>query len=166
MLEKFFPKIYVPSVYKIPWDELVSKNIKGLIFDIDNTLAPYDVEKGDNMLIELFQKLKQMGFGICLVSNNSEQRVIKFNENLKVHGIHRAQKPFTRNLFKAMKMMGTTPETTAIIGDQVFTDVFGGNRAKLLTILVVPISEKDEWITKIKRGLERKVLEIYHKRKL
>lgn len=164
MLEAFFPKIYVKSVYHIDFVKLQRKKIKGLLFDIDNTLAPFDVELGDAQVVAFFEKLKKMGFKICLVSNNKEERVVKFNQNLQVEAIHRAQKPMGKNLRKAMEIMGTTGKTTAMIGDQIFTDVWGGNRQGMTTILVVPISERDEWITKIKRGIERKVLEIYLKR--
>jgi len=161
MLKRFFPDLYVDSIYDIPYDMLQKKQIKGLIFDIDNTLVPFDVKMGDEKLTFHFQRLADAGFVICLVSNNSKERVHIFNQNLGVEAIHKAKKPLTKNFKKAMKIMGTTPITTAIIGDQVFTDVWGGNRIGIMSILVRPVVERDEWITKIKRGLEKKILKIY-----
>lgn len=165
MFRRFYPAQYVNSVYDIDYDKLKEEGIKGLIFDIDNTLVPYFVKTGDKKLSDLFEKLKAMGFGISLVSNGKKDRVIKFNENLKLFAIHRANKPSTINLKKAMRIMKTDNKSTAMIGDQVFTDVWAANRAGMLSILVMPISEKDEFITLIKRGIEKKVINGYLKYK-
>lgn len=164
MLDIFFPDEYVNSIHEINFKQLYKEGIRGLLFDIDNTLAPYDVEHPYKETIDLFEDLKSMGFKIGLVSNNNETRVVKFNEKLKLYAVHKALKPMTRNLKKAMEVLDLTKKETAIIGDQIFTDVYGGNRLKIKTILVVPISEKDEWITRIKRNTEKKVLNAYLKR--
>ncbi|NLP46586.1 MAG: YqeG family HAD IIIA-type phosphatase [Epulopiscium sp.] len=165
MLKRFFPDLYVSSIYEIPYHQLKDTKIKGLIFDIDNTLVPFDVTVGDAKLVDHFQFLTDIGFQICLVSNNSKERVRVFNKNLGVHAIYKAKKPLAKSFKKAMKMMNTIPSQTAIIGDQVFTDVWGGNRIGITTILVQPVVNRDEWITRIKRGLEQKVINIYLKQK-
>ena len=100
---------------------------------------------------------------ITLVSNNTEDRVLKFNEKLKVLALHKAQKPLTKSFKKALEMMNYKKEEVIIVGDQIFTDVYGGNCIGIKTYLVVPISDKDEWQTKIKRGLERQVIKSYKK---
>lgn len=164
MIKKFFPDEYVDSIFDVNYQKLYKEGKRGILFDIDNTLVPYDVEDPHDELIELFNKIKKIGFSICLVSNNNKQRVIKFNENLKYFAIHRAQKPFTRNLKKAMTLLNTDRNSTVIIGDQIFTDILAGNQLNLKTILVVPISEKEQWITKIKRATEKRILNIYLKR--
>ncbi|TCT16905.1 hypothetical protein EDC18_101201 [Natranaerovirga pectinivora] len=164
MLKKLFPDTYVDSIHDIDYKKLYEEGKRGLIFDIDNTLVPYDVAHPDDKIITLFEELKALGFKICLASNNNKDRVIKFNERLKLIAIHKALKPFRRNLRKAMYLMKTKKEETVIIGDQIFTDVLGGNRLGIKTILVVPIQDKEEWITKIKRNTERKILDIYQKR--
>ncbi|WP_058485243.1 YqeG family HAD IIIA-type phosphatase [Defluviitalea phaphyphila] len=161
MLRRLFPTDYIDSVFDLDIKDLKEKKIKGLIFDIDNTLAPFDIEYPNKKLINFFKKLKEEGFKICLMSNNTEERVIKFNEKLKVYTIHKAAKPRRRSFKKAMQLMNTNKDSTVIIGDQIFTDVWGGNRVGIMTILVVPISERDEWITKIKRGLEKIIINIY-----
>jgi len=165
MLKRFFPNDYVKNVYEINYKKLKKDKVKGLIFDIDNTLVPYYIKQGDQKLVDLFEDLKKRGFRICLVSNGKKDRVVKFNENLKLVAIHKAQKPRRINLRKAMNVMKTTKENTVMIGDQVFTDVWAGNRAGMRTILVEPVSEKDEWITGIKRGIELKVINAYLKAK-
>lgn len=161
MLTRFFPGKYLTSIFELNIDELMKQGIKGIIFDIDNTLVPYDVAEPTDKIIALFEEIKRKGLQITLVSNNKEDRVIKFNEKLKVFAIHKAKKPRTINLKRAMELMQLQSEQVAIVGDQVFTDVYGGNRAGITTILVNPVSEKDEWITKVKRGLEKKILRRY-----
>ncbi len=164
MLNRFFPTHYLNSIYEIKIEVLKDEGIKGIIFDIDNTLAPYDEVEPNDKIIDFFQQIRQAGLKITLVSNNTEDRVVKFNEKLKVFAIHKSKKPFTKSFKKALRLMDCSKEEAIIVGDQIFTDVYGGNKAGIQTILVVPMSEKDEWITKIKRGLEKKVITYYEKR--
>ena len=159
----FYPDRYVASIYDIPYEELWREGIRGLFFDIDNTMAPYDLPRPDASAIRIFQELTKMQFKICIMSNGKKARVTRFNENLNVPAVHRAGKPFGYNLRKSLKAMGLKPGQAAMIGDQVFTDVWAGNLMGMVSILVNPISEKDEWITKIKRGAEKIVLRRYRR---
>lgn len=163
MRNRFFPDDYIKSIFEIDTDALTQKGIKAIIFDIDNTLVSYDVEEAPKEIINFFKELQEKGFKICLFSNNSKERVIRFNSGLKVIAIHRANKPLTRKFKLAMKLLKTDKTSTAIVGDQIFTDVYGGNRAGMMTILVVPVSDKDELITKVKRGIERRFINAYEK---
>lgn len=165
MLEQFFPKIYYNSIYDISIKKLHDKNIKGIIFDIDNTLAPFDIKYPDENIKKFFKKLEAEGFQISLVSNNKGDRVKTFNHKLNLPAVSKAGKPRLKGLKRAMYLMGTSIHTTAFVGDQVFTDVWAGNRMKVYTILVKPICERDEWTVKLKRGLEKYVLKIYFGRK-
>lgn len=163
MFEIFFPTEHYQSIFDVEYMKLKEKGFKGLMFDIDNTLVPFDVAHPTQEVIDLFTKLKEQGFKICLVSNNTEARVLKFNEKLKVYAVPKALKPMRRNLRKAMKLMETKISNSVFIGDQLFTDIWGGNRLGLMTILVKPIVEREEWITKIKRSTEKKVFNLYLK---
>ena len=163
MIERLFPHTYIKSIFEIDAEELKRNGIKAIIFDIDNTLVSYDVEEPTQEIINYFKELQEKGFKICLLSNNTKERVIRFNKGLKIIAIHKANKPLVRNFKRAMTLLETDKMSTAIVGDQIFTDVYGGNRAGLMTILVVPVSDKDEWITKIKRGLERRIIHAYEK---
>ena len=163
MLKIFFPDVYIQSIYAINISYLKKKGIRGIIFDIDNTLVPYDVKEPTKEIIDFFKEFKQKGFKICLLSNNTKERVVRFNEGLEIHAIHKANKPLIYKFKRAMALLGTDKNSTAIVGDQIFTDVFGGNRAGLMTILVSPVSDKDEWITKVKRGIERRFINAYEK---
>lgn len=164
MLECFFPHKYVKSIYELPVEELKRKGIKALVFDIDNTVVPFDVAEADDDIVDLLKEYKKQGFKICLFSNNNKKRVQLFNKKIKALAVYRAGKPGTKKLKRAMEKMGTDPKSTAIIGDQLFTDVFCGNRANMMTILTAPICERDQLVTKMKRGIERIVLNKYMKR--
>ncbi|AOT72904.1 YqeG family HAD IIIA-type phosphatase [Geosporobacter ferrireducens] len=169
MLSRLTPKHYAESVFQVDVKLLQAKQIQGLIIDIDNTLVEWDKKYASDAVKAWLQKLQEIGFSICLVSNNTEDRVVVFNEALKLPAIHRARKPRRDPFRKAMKIMGTTPETTAVIGDQLFTDVLGGNRLGLFTVLVVPLEGREFWWTTLVRKVERHVLkavlENYHSNK-
>ena len=154
------PDLYVESVLHIDLNKLKEENIKGLIIDIDNTLVAWDIKYASNKTKEWLLSLKKEGFEVCLVSNNTEDRVVTFNEELKLSAIHRATKPRTLPFKRAMKLMGTKVNSTAVIGDQIFTDVLGGNRMGLYTVLVIPIESKEFWWTTVVRKLERHILRI------
>lgn len=163
MLELFYPRMIVEKVQDIDLDVLREKNIKGLILDIDNTLVPTFVKEADEKAIEWIERVKEEGFKVCIVSNASKKRVIKFNEKLKLFAIHRARKPGTKAFNKARRLMDIKASEIAMVGDQVFTDVYGGNRAGMFTILVKPLHENEFFYVKLKRLPEKFVLAQYRK---
>ncbi|MFT9494207.1 YqeG family HAD IIIA-type phosphatase [Anaerosolibacter sp.] len=158
MLERLKPKLYVDSIFYLDLEQLKKLNIKGFIIDIDNTLVEWEEKTASDRVKTWLRNLELEGFKVCLVSNNTEDRVVKFNEELKLPTIHRAVKPRVSAFHKAMELMGTTPETTAVIGDQLFTDVLGGNRLNLFTILVIPLGNEELNWTKFVRKIEKVVL--------
>lgn len=164
ILERFFPDIYVKSVYELPLEKLKEKGIKGLVFDIDNTVAPFDIAEPESDLIELFLFLRKQGFRLCILSNNNKTRVRLFAKNLKTLAVHKAGKPGVRKLKLALEKLELSAENTAMVGDQIFTDMWCGHRAGLTCILTAPICNRDQLVTKVKRGLEKQVLKVYFKR--
>ena len=164
ILENIFPDVYIPSVFMLPLADLRQKGIRTLVFDIDNTVAPFDLADPEQELVSLFTKLKEEGFRLCILSNNNRDRVRRFNRPLKALAIHRAGKPGTHKLKKALRAIGVQPEEAAMVGDQVFTDMWCGRKAGLYCIMTAPICSRDQWITKIKRGMERMVMKLFFKR--
>ena len=162
MLEKFYPTEYIDSTYLIDFEKMYEKGYRGLIFDVDNTLVPHG-KKADKRAIELFARLKRIGFDCCLLSNNGEERVKMFNEDVNVHYIFKAGKPSIKNYIEAMKLMNTNLKNTVFVGDQLFTDIYGANRTGLYSILVKPIHPKEEIQIVLKRYLEKIVLHFYKK---
>lgn len=160
MLKRFYPYEYANSSFAINYEELYDKGFRGILFDIDNTLVSHGA-KADDRAKELISKLKKIGFKVCLISNNKEERVRSFNDEVMVQYIFNARKPSRKGYKNAMETIGTNKENTIFIGDQIFTDVYGANRAGLKTILVKPIHPKEEIQIVLKRYLEKIVLFFY-----
>ena len=164
MFQKFYPSEYYTSTYVIDFAEYYKKGYRGILFDIDNTLVPHNAPATEEA-IRLIQKLKEIGFGICLVSNNKEPRVAEFNKPLDVKYIYKAGKPKRAGYQKAMQLLGTDTTNTLFVGDQLFTDVYGANRTGIHSILVTPMNPKEEIQIVIKRYFEKIVLWQYRKKK-
>ncbi|HWT75903.1 MAG TPA: YqeG family HAD IIIA-type phosphatase [Mobilitalea sp.] len=162
MLRRFYPKRLAESSYAIDYEKLYQEGYRGILFDIDNTLVAHGADATPRA-IELFARLKRIGFQTCLISNNSDARVSRFNKDIKTNYIFKANKPATRNYIKATKIMGTRINNTVFVGDQLFTDVYGANRIGMMTYLVKPIHPKEEIQIVFKRKLERIVLYFYRK---
>jgi len=159
-----FPKETADSVHHIDYDKLWQDGIRGLIFDIDNTLVTFDVPQPTAQIMDLLTSLTQKGFSICLLSNNGKARVKGFCQNLDYPHIWKAKKPGREGILRAMSHLCLEKHQVAIIGDQIFTDCFGGNRLGIHTILTTPIAKRDEWTVKLKRLPEKLVLRAYAKR--
>lgn len=162
----FFPQQMADSVMDIDYDSFWDKGVRGLIFDIDNTLATFDTALPDQAMVAFLRDLEEKGFSICFLSNNSKRRVKTFSEGLGYPHIWRAQKPRRVNLYKAIKILDLDKSQVVLIGDQIFTDCLAGNRAGVYTILTAPINFKDEWQVKLKRLPERIVLRAIRQAKL
>lgn len=154
----FYPDMYVSSLQYIDIDKLKELGIKAIIFDLDNTLVPWNSNQLMPETASWFEKLRQAGFKTCIVSNNSKKRVEIMSDVLAIPGLHKAAKPRRRAFHRALKLLEVKAEQTAMVGDQVFTDVLGGNRLGLYTILVMPMSKREFIGTRINRQLEKIVL--------
>jgi uncharacterized protein len=161
MFKNFLPSLFIKKVQDIELGFLEGRNIKGLILDIDNTLVPSYIKEADDAVVEWIENVKKRGFKVCIVSNASKSRVIEFNKRLRLFAIHRATKPGTRSFKKAMKIMELGSKEIAVVGDQIFTDIYGGNRIGMYTILVKPIHEAESFFVKLKRYPERYILKKY-----
>ncbi len=163
ILEQFYPKEWLDSTDEIPWEQWQERGIRGVIFDIDNTLVPHGAP-ADKRALALFDRLHRLGLKTCLLSNNKEPRVASFAEQVDSPYIHKAGKPRVKNYYRAMEIMGTGRETTLFVGDQLFTDVYGANRCGIYGILVKPINPREEIQIVLKRYLEAPVLYLYKKK--
>ena len=163
MLQMMYPDEYVESTYRIDFQILYQKGYRGILFDIDNTLVPHGAP-ADDKAIELFRKLKKIGFQTCLISNNKEPRVKSFCDQVDSKYIYKAGKPLPKGYLEGMDKMRTNQNNTLFVGDQIFTDVLGAKRADLYTILVKPIHPKEEIQIVLKRYLEKIVLFFYNRK--
>ncbi|QOR65610.1 YqeG family HAD IIIA-type phosphatase [Cytobacillus suaedae] len=158
MLKLFLPDEHVKSIFEISPKSLVDRGIKGIITDLDNTLVEWDRPNATPKLINWFKEMKEEGIMVTIVSNNNEQRVKDFADPLEIPFIFEARKPLIRAFKRAQSNMKLKPEELVVIGDQLLTDVLGGNRTGLHTILVVPVAQTDGFFTRINRRVERKLL--------
>lgn len=153
-MHNFYPDRYFNKKEDIPFAFYYEQGYRGIIFDIDNTLVPHDAP-ADDSAIAFMEQLKMMGYQICLLSNNDEERVSSFNEPLNVKYIHKANKPFRSGYEKAMKLLGTKQSNTLFVGDQIFTDIWGARRTGIFSILLDPINPKEEIQIVLKRIPEK-----------
>ncbi len=154
MIENFIPDIYQKSIYTIDYKKLKNSGIKCILFDVDNTLVPLHIKKPSKKVKDLIERLKEMGFRIILLSNAGKQRLRPFKDYLEVDCSALSMKPFATKYKKILKEFKLQENEVASVGDQLLTDILGGNRVGITTILVNPISLKDRYITKINRTIE------------
>ena len=155
-----FPTEYYESTYSIDFKRYYDLGYRGIIFDIDNTLVPHDAMH-DERSRKLFKELSDIGFKICFVSNNDEPRVKKFNEEVNAFYVFKAGKPKRTGFLKAIYKMGTRRGNTLFVGDQLFTDIWGANNAKVHSILVNPVAAETKYYIVLKRILEIPFKKIY-----
>ena len=156
------PDFYCDDIYGITPEYIKGKGIDAVILDIDNTLVPYEIAEPTDEVRAWLTALTEAGIKVAFVSNNHAERVEIFNKSLGFPAFPDSGKPFKKACRAAMEAMGNTPDTTAIIGDQVFTDVLAGRNAGLAAaFLVKPIKDKTNLFFKTKRLMEVPVLKKY-----
>ena len=156
----FKPRMYYKSIFDVNYDILKKKNIKVIIFDLDNTIMTVDTEEvPSDKVVELFQRLKK-DFQLFIASNNHKERVRRIGKYMDVHAFYSVVKPTKKIRKLLLRKYDVQMDEVAIIGDQVVTDIFMGNRLKMYTILVDPLGEKDLKITYFNRWLERRIMRI------
>ena len=150
------------SIFDIEPAALARRGIRLLLADLDNTLAPYGEPEPTQAVRDWAAALGEQGITLFVLSNNRHpERPRRFSQALGVPFLGHAGKPKPGGIRRAMEQMGCTPEQTAIVGDQLFTDVYGANRAGIYGILVKPINPKEEIQIVLKRYLETVVLHFY-----
>ncbi len=149
----------VLSVFDMDFEAYYQKGFRGVIFDIDNTLTGHDAppEKRSGEIVERLQK---MGYIVTIVSNNDKERVSKFADEIGAPYVYKAGKPLARGYERALDMMGTKPQETIAIGDQIFTDVLGAKRAGIYAVLTKKLYFREPWYIHLKRILELPVLAV------
>ena len=160
------PDFYFEKYSDITPEFLLGNNIKTLLLDIDNTLAPYEQSEPSEKNLEWLNSLSKAGIGYAFISNNSsDARIKRFNEKICAPAYAKSGKPFAkRNINKALEAIGGKRESTAFVGDQIFTDVCAGKLNGMRAILVPPIKDKKNLFFRFKRALEKPVLNEFFKK--
>ena len=143
------------------------RGIRALLLDLDNTLVPwreYDISPG---VIEWLRRAKDLGFKLCIVSNTrTAKRLTRLAGEMDLPYVKKVLKPRRRGFQEAIGILGAKISETAVIGDQIFTDILGGNRLGIHTVLVTPLHTKEFLGTKVSRFVEGLVLGLLERRGL
>lgn len=153
------PDFYIDEIRKIRLEELKQWGVKGVIFDLDNTIVPWGEDTLSEEIIEWITCLKAAGYRLCLVSNSLHTRVNSIAAILGVDAVPAAAKPRKKAFLQAMAKLQLNPAAVVVIGDQLFTDILGGKRLGLKTVLVKPLSAQELLWTRMMRKLEKKILQ-------
>lgn len=152
------PDQYLTSVHDVDLDALWRDGARALLIDLDNTLLPRDTNTVPPELVAWAGELRDHGFSVCLVSNNWHRRVKHVADRLGFDLVDKALKPLPFAFRRALRRAGVSASEAVVIGDQLFTDVLGGNAVGARTVLVMPLSQTDLPHTLILRKLEALVL--------
>lgn len=156
MAFRFFrPDMAFCDVYTITPEALNELSVKGVVFDIDNTIAPYEVERPTEKMNEYFASLREAGIKMAFVSNNQGTRVTTFNEGLGLFYVCKAGKPSPKGVRKCIAHFGLDKSEVMAVGDQIFTDCIAAHRAGIRFALVKPIQPVESKFFRIKRFFER-----------
>jgi len=149
----------VDRVEEIDLSELWEMGHRFLLLDLDNTLLSWKAGKVSGPVVEWIGRARELGFSMCIVSNSLiKWRVLRLGKILGIPAINRAVKPRKSGLLRALRLLDAPRQSTVVVGDQVFTDVLGGNRLGLYTILVRPVDRREFCATLIQRILEKILL--------
>ena len=161
---KIYPDKYIDKVEQITIEFLQKNKIKALILDVDNTLIDYNKNLSQS-IIDWAKKLTEQCIKLYILSNtNQKEKVEKVAKTLEIPFRNLAKKPLKAGFLKIQKELKEKPENIGVVGDQIFTDILGGNRCNMFTILVEPIDPKDFWYTAWKRPIENKIKKEIKKR--
>ncbi len=156
-MKVIYPNAYFSSVLDIKIGFLIKNKIKALILDVDNTLIDYNKNLSQD-IVKWSHELQGQGIKMYILSNtNKKQKVEDVAKKLEIPYEYLAKKPFKKGFKKVEEKLNVKSKEIAVVGDQIFTDIIGGNRCKMFTILVDPVDEKDFWYTAWKRPIENKI---------
>ncbi len=164
-MDIFIPDVYQKSIYTINYKKLKKNGIKCLLFDLDNTIAPYKVNEPDVKVKELFARLES-DFKVIIISNSPKNRIRPFKEKLNVDCAYSSRKPFKTKYKKILEIYNFNIDEVACIGDQLLTDILGANRMGFTSILVNRVAKYETIFTKFNRFFEKFILKNLAKKNL
>lgn len=140
------PDYVFNSIYEITPAFLSEHGLRGMLIDLDGTMASSRAPLPPETVKPWLDGMKAAGIRVLVLSNNKESRVRRFCEPLGVEFLHRAVKPFRRGFKAGAEKLGLPMREIAVVGDQIYTDTFGGNMAGATTCFVRSINRGDFWI--------------------
>ena len=166
MIERFCPDLYVDKLTTITPCHLKNHELSGLILDLDNTLVAWDSDSPPEEVLSWISEMKDHDIELCILSNSLGKRVQHISRQFKLPFVSKAVKRRKKSFLQAIKVLGLSHNQVGVIGDQLLTDIWGGNRLGLYTILIVPRSTSDFITTRVVRFLERFILKRLEKKRM
>lgn len=156
------PDIKLHGITDITVELLNKFNIKALLLDVDNTMSTHHGTVLTDGLPEWISYMQQSGIKLMVLSNSKKQRIAPFAKRIGLPFISLGCKPLPTGYIRGVKALGEKRKNVAIVGDQIFTDVLGGNAVGVKTILLTPIKLEDGFSFKVRRNLEKKIYKHYN----
>lgn len=150
----FKPTFWLKSVLQIDEEFLRKNNVSALVLDLDNTLSMHGNPAAEEGVTDWLDEMRALGIKMRVVSNNTNRRVAPLAAKLGLEFTANGAKPLTFGISRAMKAMGSNKDNTLVVGDQIFTDIMGGNLKGVRTVLVEPFHLEKTWTFRLKRKLE------------
>lgn len=160
MLDLLTPDEVFPSLAGVDLERLRRRGVRALVLDLDNTLVPWGGREPGQAVVDWLRQARASGMKLCILSNGRPRRVRRTAEALGLPFVESYSKPRRRGFREAARLLGTQPHETAILGDQLFTDVLGGRRSGFVTVLVNPVSRRELPHTRLVRAIERIVFKL------
>ncbi len=164
MFRSLYPDAYAKDVFSIDYEKLYEKGYRGILFDVDNTLVHHNGDATEEVE-KLFIRIHKAGLKTILVSNNEASRLERFLRNIDSDYVSDAEKPDTKGYIKALHKLGISPEEAVFIGDQMFVDILGANKAGIDSILVHYIVVNEKEFIGIRRYIEKFILFFFNIRR-
>lgn len=158
MIKNLLPDYCVKNVWNLDENFYKSNGVEAVVFDIDNTLVAHTEMQPPKDVLKYFEFLKTIGIKYSIVSNNSMERVTSFCKDLGIPYYYKALKPRKKYLKKVLHDLGCDATRSALVGDQLFTDILGGNRMGMTSVLVTAVGEDETGFVSFKRKFEKKIL--------
>ncbi len=158
------PEYLFRDVTAIAPDFLLSKGVRALVLDVDNTLTAHGSQKLAPEVAAWLETMKKAGIQLMIASNNTRKRVEPFAARIGLDFVSMSCKPFTFGLSRARRKFGVRRDQMAIVGDQLFTDRLAGSIFGITAFVVEPCGKELNWGVKFKRILEKPFMDRYYKR--
>ena len=155
------PNIKLHGITDITVELLNEYNIKALLLDVDNTMSTHHGTTLTDGLMEWIAKMQAGGIKLMVLSNSKRFRIEPFAARIGLPFISLGCKPLPTGYLRGVKRLGEKRKNVAIVGDQIFTDILGGNVVGIKSILLTPIKLEDGWSFKVRRKLEKKLYKKY-----
>ena len=140
------PRLIVGRLTDVTPELLRRRGIGALLMDFDNTIVPYTTDDPTGEVLSWLREMQASDIFLCVVSNSRRPRVVRFCEAHGLACVTHSRKPFQKGIREAERRYALDPGTTALVGDQIYTDVLGANCGGLTSILVTPIHLHNIWL--------------------